>query len=280
MQCEICLFRSEKGAAIAVAEAARNITCSGGIPSAITNCLNFGNPYNPEVYWQFVHVIKGMGEACKKFKTPVTGGNVSFYNQSMIDGKEVPVYPTPTIGMLGIMEDKKDLMTLDFKQEGDIIYLMGTSRNDINSSEYLHSIQGVQHSPAPYLDLEEELHVQSCLRSLIKNRIIQSAHDVSDGGLFITLAESAMHNEFGFDVQSDGVTRADAFWFGESQSRIVVSVEKIHEETFIDFLKKNNCNCFKLGSVSKDFIWKFDDFEIKDALNAKNNYLSSIESYL
>src|SRR5690606_34290157 len=129
----------EIGTMIAVSEAARNITCTGGEPSAITNCLNFGNPYNPEAYWQFVGAIKGMGAACIKFQTPVTGGNVSFYNQSKIGDKVVPVFPTPTIGMLGIMEDKKYQTTLSFEKEGDSIYVVGELTNDINSSEYLYS---------------------------------------------------------------------------------------------------------------------------------------------
>ena len=124
----------EEGCAIAVAEAARNIVCSGGEPSAITNCLNFGNPYNPEVYWQFVGAIKGMKKSCEKFKTPVTGGNVSFYNQSMQNGKDVPVFPTPTIGMMGIVTDKKFITSLAFQNEGDLIYMIGGAQNDINSS--------------------------------------------------------------------------------------------------------------------------------------------------
>ena len=127
-----------KGAMIAVAEAARNIVCSGGEPLGVTNCLNFGNPYDPEVYYQFVHAIKGMGEACRKFDTPVTGGNVSFYNQNP-DGA---VYPTPTIGMVGLLENIDDKMTMDFKDEGDIIFLIGKSNDDINSSEYLHKFMG------------------------------------------------------------------------------------------------------------------------------------------
>ena len=129
----------EQGCAMAVAEAARNIVCSGGLPSAITNCLNFGNPYNPEVYWQFVGAIKGMSKACRKFKTPVTGGNVSFYNQSSVNGVETPVFPTPTIGMLGIVEDKKNITSLAFENSSDLIYLLGESKNDISSSEYLFS---------------------------------------------------------------------------------------------------------------------------------------------
>ena len=139
----------EEGCAMAVAEAARNIVCSGGVPSAITNCLNFGNPYNPEVYWQFVGAIKGMSKACRKFETPVTGGNVSFYNQSAMDGKEEPVFPTPTIGMLGVVEDKSHIMSMDFKGKSDLIFLIGESQNDISSSEYLASYHGVRESSTP-----------------------------------------------------------------------------------------------------------------------------------
>jgi phosphoribosylformylglycinamidine synthase len=210
-----------KGAMIAVAEAARNIVCSGGQPLGVTNCLNFGNPYDPEVYYQFVQAIKGMGDACRRLDTPVTGGNVSFYNQSP-DGA---VYPTPTIGMVGLLKSVKDKMTLDFKEEGDAIFLLGTSRNDINSSEYLHKVRGVEFSPAPYFDIEEEVRLQGKLAELITRRLIRSAHDVSDGGLFVTLAESAFPRGLGFDVvAADAAIRKDAYWFGEAQSRVVVSI--------------------------------------------------------
>ncbi len=210
-----------KGAMIAVAEAARNIVCSGGQPLGVTNCLNFGNPYDPEVYYQFVHAIKGMGDACRRFDTPVTGGNVSFYNQNP-DGA---VYPTPTIGMVGLLKSVKDKMTLDFKEEGDAIFLLGHSRNDINSSEYLHKVRGVEFSPAPYFEIEEEVGLQQKVAELINRRLIRSAHDVSEGGLFVTLAESAFPRELGFDVAAgDAAIREDAFWFGEAQSRVVVSV--------------------------------------------------------
>lgn len=218
-----------KGAMIAVAEAARNIVCSGGQPLGVTNCLNFGNPYDPEVYYQFVHAIKGMGDACRKFDTPVTGGNVSFYNQHP-DGA---VYPTPTIGMVGVLENIKDKMTLDFKEEGDILYLLGTSYADINSSEYLHKIQQVEYSPAPHFDIEEELRLQQVLAGLIGKKLVRSAHDVSEGGLFVTLAESAFPRGLGFDVvASDFNIRKDAYWFGEAQSRVVVSVEPSRIEEF------------------------------------------------
>jgi phosphoribosylformylglycinamidine synthase subunit PurL len=211
-----------KGTMIAVAEAARNIVCSGGQPLGVTNCLNFGNPYDPEVYYQFVHAIQGMGEACRKFDTPVTGGNVSFYNQNP-DGA---VYPTPTIGMVGVLDNIKDRMTLDFKQEGDLIFLIGQSNADIASSEYLHKIMGIEFSQAPHFDLEEEYRLQQKLAQLIKKKVLQSAHDVSEGGLFITLIESSFGNNLGFDVvASDFNIRKDAYWFGESQSRVVVSVK-------------------------------------------------------
>ncbi|MGV3596927.1 MAG: phosphoribosylformylglycinamidine synthase subunit PurL [Bacteroidota bacterium] len=211
----------EKGASIAVAEAARNITCTGGTPSAITNCLNFGNPYNPEVYWQFVGSIKGMGAACLKFETPVTGGNVSFYNQSTIDG--TAVFPTPTIGMVGIIEKGSSPMTLDFKNEGDIIVLIGQNRNDISSSQYLAYWHKQNFSPAPYFDLDEEFAMQNTLRKLIQTGKVQSAHDVSEGGLFISLLESAMYNNLGFEMTTDANLRKDAVLFGEGQSRVAIS---------------------------------------------------------
>jgi len=237
----------ETGCAIAVSEAARNIVCSGGEPSAITNCLNFGNPYNPEVYWQFVGSIKGMSKACIKFSTPVTGGNVSFYNQSSYEG---PVFPTPTIGMLGILKDKNNRMTLNFKNEGDSIYLIGNSKNDIASSEYLYSYHKVKNSPAPAFDLNEEFEVHKAVKTLIKEKVIQSAHDCADGGLFITLLESAMPNGLGFDISCDESIRSDAFLFGEAQSRVVVSVKKKDEDRFIDIMMESNAEFAYLGDVT------------------------------
>ena len=210
-----------KGTMIAVSEAARNIVCSGGQPLGVTNCLNFGNPYDPEVYYQFVQAIKGMGEACRKFDTPVTGGNVSFYNQNP-DG---PVFPTPTIGMVGLLENFNTKMTLDFKEEGDVIYLIGISNNDINSSQYLSKVCGVDYSPAPYFELEEEFLLQQKIREIITKNLIQSAHDVSEGGLFVTLCESGFHRELGFTLETKDGIRKDACLFGEGQSRVVVSVK-------------------------------------------------------
>lgn len=209
-----------KGAMIAVSEAARNIVCSGGLPVAITNCLNFGNPYNPEVYYQFVESIQGMGEACRKFDTPVTGGNVSFYNQS----EDGPVYPTPTIGMVGVLENMDQKMSLGFKHPGDTIYMLGNNHNDINCSEYLHHIIGVSHSPAPHFELEEEFQLQQTVANLISSKLVKSAHDISEGGLFACMLESSMANGLGFTMTTDANLRKDAMLFGEAQSRVVVSV--------------------------------------------------------
>ena len=217
-----------KGTMIAVSEAARNIVCSGGQPLGVTNCLNFGNPYDPEVYYQFVQAIKGMGDACRKFDTPVTGGNVSFYNQN----PEGPVYPTPTIGMVGLLENINEKMTLDFKEEGDVIYLLGRSTNDINSSQYLAKICGIEFSPAPYFELEEEFQLQEKVTELIKKKLIQSAHDVSEGGLFVTLCESGFNRELGFTVETKDDLREDAYLFGEGQSRVVISVKAALIEKF------------------------------------------------
>jgi phosphoribosylformylglycinamidine synthase len=235
-----------KGAMIAVAEAARNIVCSGGVPLGVTNCLNFGNPYDPQVYFQFVEAVKGMGEACKKFDTPVTGGNVSFYNQNP-DGA---VYPTPTIGMVGVLDSYEDKMTLGFKQDGDLIYLIGQSNNDINCSEYLHKICAVEYSPAPHFDLDEEFSVQQAILKLISHKLIQSAHDISEGGLFITLLESGFVAGLGFEAAQDDLSlRADAFWFGESQSRVVVSVSPSMQDAFESMLAASGIKSALLGKV-------------------------------
>jgi len=259
---------------IAVAEAARNIVCSGGQPLGVTNCLNFGNPYDPEVYYQFVQAIQGMGEACRKFDTPVTGGNVSFYNQNP-DGA---VYPTPTIGMVGLLESVKDKMTLDFKEEGDLIFMLGKSNNDIASSEYLHKIQGVEFSPAPYFNIDEELKLHQKLAELIKKKLVRSAHDVSEGGLFVTLSESAFPNGLGFDVvASDFKIRKDAYWFGESQGRVVVSVAPENKGEFRRTMVGHPME--ELGFVTKGS-FEVDGMDWGNVLEWKDKYDRAIENLL
>lgn len=264
----------EKGASIAVAEAARNITCTGGTPSAITNCLNFGNPYNPEVYWQFVGSIKGMGAACLKFETPVTGGNVSFYNQSTIDG--TAVFPTPTIGMVGIIEKGSNQMTLNFKNEGDIIVLIGQNQNDISSSQYLAYWHKQNFSPAPYFDLDEEFAMQNTLRKLIQSGKVQSAHDVSEGGLFISLLESAMYNNFGFELTTDAHLRKDAVLFGEGQSRVAISCRPQDLAAIESDLKAANQAYSVIGKVNDGKVLVDGEFYGMTA-EFKETYNTSIE---
>ena len=265
----------KQGCAIAVAEAARNITCAGGEPSAITNCLNFGNPYIPEVYWQFVKAIEGMGEAGLKFETPVTGGNVSFYNQSPDGGS---VFPTPTIGMLGVLQDAGNIMTLDFKAEGDYIYLVGDSHNDIASSQYLASYHQVKASPAPYFDIDEEYNTHQVIKQLIREKMIESAHDVADGGLYIALSESAMAGNLGFAIDSDSEIRKDAFLFGEAQGRIVVSVKPEAQENFVEFMAASGVEFSLLGAVTKNgFVVDGDLYDTVDhARSVYDNVLHGI----
>ena len=269
----------ETGTMIAVSEAARNIVCSGGEPCAITNCLNFGNPYNPESYWQFVGAVKGMSRACEYFGTPVTGGNVSFYNQSNIDGKIESVNPTPVIGMLGLLNDKTNQMSLAFENNGDAIFLLGKSVNDISSSEYLYSYHKISASPAPYFNIVEEYDLHQSVQQLIKRKLIRSAHDVSDGGLFVSLAEAAMPNNFGFDVTTVADIRKDAFLFGEAQGRVIVSVREIDKDKFVDFMKIRNTPFVQIGCVSKSEI-KIDGVPFGSIEEIKNMYDTAIEKLI
>ncbi|MEY4988287.1 MAG: hypothetical protein RL567_2066 [Bacteroidota bacterium] len=266
----------EEGCAMAVAEAARNIVCSGGLPVAITNCLNFGNPYVPEVYWQFVGAIKGMKKACEAFETPVTGGNVSFYNQSSDEG---PVFPTPTIGMLGILEKAENKMTLDFKAEGDLVYLVGESVNDIASSEFLYSYRKVKASPAPHFDLPTEQLVQKGIMGLIEGKLIQSAHDVSDGGVLVTLAESAFPRGLGFDVKSITGIRQDAMWFGEAQSRVIVSVAPAKQAAFEAHLAGLGVKSTQIGTV-KGTDMVVDGQVVSSLAKASGSYFTALETAL
>jgi phosphoribosylformylglycinamidine synthase len=268
-----------KGSMIAVAEAARNIVCSGGEPIGVTNCLNFGNPYDPEVYYQFVKAVTGMGEACRKFNTPVTGGNVSFYNQNP-DG---PVYPTPTIGMVGIIDNLDNRMTLDFKEPGDIIYLIGEQKNDIASSEYLHKIKGIEFSPAPYFDIDEEYTMQKFVASVIKDKLVKSAHDISEGGLMICLFEKAFNKNLGFDVSTVSSAGGDigkaAYWFGEAQGRILVTCSRQQAESLKHKAAANNIPLAVLGTVTSGSI-KVNTESWGNIFEWKEKYDTAIENIL
>ncbi len=240
------------GGMIAVAEAARNVTCAGGTPVAITNCLNFGNPYNTEVYYQFIHALKGMGEACLKFDTPVTGGNVSFYNQSVIAGKTEPIYPTPTIGMLGIIDDKKWVTTIEFKTQGDIICLIGDQNNHLGYSEYLHHFHGIIHAPAPHFNLEDEYRMQDALRKAIQTGLICSAHDVSEGGIFVSLTESAMSANLGYKIEIPLQFKPHIFLFAESQGRAIVTVKPENINALQALLSSCGVENYVLGTVETE----------------------------
>lgn len=237
----------ETGCALAVSEAARNLVVTGAKPLGVTNCLNFGNPYNPEVYYQFANAIKGMGAACLKYDTPVTGGNVSFYNQS----ETGPVFPTPTIGMVGVIDDITiDTMSMNFKQEGDKIYLLGKVVEEIGSSEYVYAYHGIKNSPVPYLNMDEELALQNQMLDLIKAGLVKSAHDVSDGGLIVTVLESGFVGGLGMTIQTPDGIRADAFLYGESGGRIVVSVSPDLEADFLAAI--SGVPVLELGTVAGD----------------------------
>ncbi len=243
-----------KGGQIAVAEAARNVVCAGGRPVAVTNCLNFGNPYKPEVYWVFKEAVGGMGDACRAFDTPVTGGNVSFYNEN----PEGAVFPTPTIGMLGLLEDLDLHTTADFKEAGDVVFLLTpeawTHRDDLGGSEYLAFVHGVTAGDAPHFDLAEEQAVQEAMQALIRAGLVQSAHDVSDGGLAVCLAESVIFSDgLGVTASLEGKdVRRDAVLFGEAQSRIVFTARPEAAEAVRDVLEGFAVRATRLGTVTAD----------------------------
>lgn len=236
------------GCSLAVAEAARNIACTGGVPIGVTNCLNFGNPYNPEVYWQFAQAILGMKLACEQFDTPVTGGNVSLYNQS----EDGPIFPTPTIGMVGVIDDAAAHMSLDFKATGHKLYLLGKQVEDIHSSEYLYSYHKVALSPAPYVNLLEEHQLQKCLYQLIREAAISSAHDVSDGGLIVAMLESAFVRGIGFSLHTHSAMRTDAFLYGEAGGRVVISVSPEQEAEFLKIAANFSIETALLGETIGD----------------------------
>jgi len=214
-----CYLNPRGGAKVAVAEAALNVAVSGAKPVAITNCLNFGNPYDPEIYYQFAECVGGMGEACRVLETPVTGGNVSFYNED----PERAVYPTPVIGMIGILEDIGQVTTIWFKESGDDIYLIGESKDELGGTEYLKVIHGLVTGTIPKVDLEKHKRTIEFLLTLITSGLVRSAQDISDGGMAVALGECAFGKKIGASVTLESAIRADSLLFGESQSRAIIS---------------------------------------------------------
>ena len=240
----------KEGTKIAVAESARNVVCSGGIPLAITNCLNFGNPYKPDVYWGFKNSIEGMGEACRFFDTPVTGGNVSFYNESPNNA----VYPTPVIGMLGVIEDLKHITTSNFKNASDLIYLLGEDYEEVGGSEYLKEIHDLVVGDSPKIDLSVEKELHNTLLEAIRKGLINSAHDISEGGIITSLAESCIgdqENPVGAEVNIPIKSRLDFTLFSESQSRVIVSVSSSNKEEFEKVVSEHSTPITLIGKTTE-----------------------------
>ena len=268
-----------KGAMIAVAEASRNIICSGGRPMAVADCLNYGDPSDPFVYHDFAESIKGISEVCKKMEIPVIAGNVSFHNLTYSGEDITSVIPTPVVGMVGILDNHEDVMTVNFRNKGDMIFLIGRSDNDISASEYLSFVHLINESAAPKFDLEYEMKLQDVVTTLIKDKLVSSAHDVSLGGLFVTLVESALPGGLGFDVTSPAEIRGDAFLFGEAQSRVVVSVTPDQETDFLDYMMETGIHFSALGHVTKEEL-RIDDVSFGFISDYARDFENALEQLL
>jgi phosphoribosylformylglycinamidine synthase len=242
-----CYVNPRVGAMIAVAEAARNLVCSGAEPAALTDCLNFGNPDKPERYWEFKNCMEGIIYACKKFRIPVVSGNVSFYNES----PKGPIYPTPTIGMVGVINDINKICRASFASGGDTIILLGENLEELGASEYLKVIHGLVKGDAPSLYLEREAAVQATCLEAIQKGLIRSAHDCSEGGLAVALAECCIsgNKRVGAQVKVKVDMRADALLFGETQSRIIISCAPKNKAKIEKIAKKNKIPYQVIGKV-------------------------------
>ena len=243
-----CYLDPYVGAQIALAEASRNVACAGGEPAAITDCLNFGNPEKPEVFWTFYEAIRGLSDACKAWGIPVISGNVSFYNESFGS----PIYPTPTVGLVGVMDDVTKHATASFKDAGDVVFLIGESLEELGGSEYLKIAHGKVAGRPPALDLDLEHDVQEVVREAIVAGIIKSAHDCSEGGIAVTLAESCIAGRIGADIHLHDDLHPAASLFGETQSRIVVSVADADSEELINVLLNHEVPYSVIGTVGGD----------------------------
>lgn len=273
-----CYLNPRLGAQSAVAEAARNIVCSGGRPLAVTNCLNFGNPYKPEIYYGFTKAVAGMGEACRVFDTPVTGGNVSFYNEDPIRA----VFPTPTIGMVGLIEHIDHITTQWFKNDGDVIFLLGTTGDDLGASEFLHVVHKQTRGPVPPLDLVAEKNLQDTLLAVIQRGLVVSAHDVSDGGLAIALAECCISNvdhQRGGSVTVASDVRLDSLLFGESQSRVVVSTAPERADIFETQVRNAGIPVARIGIVGGDRL-QFNDLIDIDLDSLSSAYYNAMPTFM
>ncbi len=265
-----------RGAMAAVAEAARNVACVGATPVAITNCLNFGNPYDPEVYWQFREAIRGMGDACRALNTPVTGGNVSFHNES----QNHAIFPTPTIGMLGVLDDMTKTMSSEFKNEGDLILLMGNSRKELGGSEFIKLNYKLVGGDAPEIDMDEEIRLQQALLEAIGDGAVNSAHDAAEGGLAIAIAEKAIASgNLGADIDF-GEPMTAGMLYGESQSRVVISTSQEKLDKLVQICSRHGVPLRKIGTVTSGSI-RFGDLiqtTVGEIAEIYNNALPRIMS--
>ncbi|RPI04031.1 MAG: phosphoribosylformylglycinamidine synthase subunit PurL [Ignavibacteriae bacterium] len=267
-----------RGTQIAVAEAARNVACVGAKPIAITNCLNFGNPYDPEIYWQFTEAIAGMREACLAFDTPVTGGNVSFYNE----GPNGAIIPTPVIGMLGLLDNVNTMVGSHFDKVGDFIVELGINREEIGGSEYLSMVRHEIVGDAPGINLQYEASLHKTCHDLAAKRLVKSMHDISDGGLAVTVVECLNGiTELGCNINltANGLAqiRKDHLYFGESQSRVIISCTESNLKEVLSVAKKNNIDAVHIGSVTGDRRIKIDSYIDLDVVSAISAYNKSIE---
>ena len=258
------------GGQIAVAEAARNVVATGGEPLAITNCLNFGNPYKPEMFYLFREAVAGMGDACRAFGTPVTGGNVSFYNES----PDSAVYPTPTIGMVGLIEDIDHITPASFRNAGDLVYLIGETRAEIGGSEFLKECYGQISGDCPSLDLAQAQHTNHTVLQAIRRGLVRSCHDVADGGLAVALAECCIidrERPLGIRAEVEfGDMRPEWFLFSESQSRFIISIDPAHKAAFEASMSEAGLPLAQLGTVGGD------RFKINARIDLPLNQLSGI----
>ncbi len=246
-----CLLNPYLGGGLAVAEAARNLVCAGAQPIGVTDCLNFGNPERPDIMWQFIMAVEGIADACRTFEIPVVSGNVSFYNET----NGLSIYPTPILGMVGLIERPENIITQWFKQSGDQILLLGETKEDLGGTEYLKVIHSREQGNPPWLDLDREKALHSCLLALIQDGLVQSAHDCSEGGLLVTLAECCLTHPsapFGATViLTQDRLRLDALLFGESPSRVVVSVKSEHVKQVRELVQGAGVPSTELGQVSQ-----------------------------
>lgn len=266
------------GGQIAVVESARNVVCSGGEPLAITNCLNFGNPQDPEIYWQFKEAVTGIGEACRALNTPVTGGNVSFYNET----GDTAVYPTPVIGMVGLLENINQSTTIEFKGAGDFIVTLGALNGCLGGSEYLRTIHGKIQGPIPHLNLELEMGIQELCLEAIKKGIIKSAHDLSDGGLAVNISESIVHSKQGLGARLDVVRKLqnNELLFGECQSVIVVTLEESALYELILLAQKLDMHTQTIGRVTDTNSLVINDQINISRIKMENAYFNSLEKIM